>query len=614
MTTTRNPEVWVLEKPSFSARKCAFRWTPRQRSPIGAGLNPCPILLLLVSTFSVAEEKVEWSYDVLDPPKGVFSESWMEIYLGENKVGYGRETLSRKGDTVTSRSQHRMEFGRGPLTLSLSSELTSRESVQGKAKSFRYSSKQGLIPLIVTGKIEGDTIRLKSRQAKVTRVWEKEWNHQALMTWGYTREVWLRKFKPGTTYELLIYSPDTHLNESLPMEISIGEEELVTIRDRERTLIRFTTNMRFGLGEVTTLSWMTTNGDILKSEVEFGGFKLSMHTVDQKTALAEFVPTDLFDFSLLSVDTEIPKDAKSVTYSIRFPKDSSRQIQWPNTAYQFIESVGPQEVKVRVVRADHQALGRERSRNSVSVAGSTVESDPDAVEFGAYLEGSSMINIEDPLLIDLSKRVVDGSDGVVGLADELRKFVSGHVSSKSLQVGFATASEVARQKSGDCTEHAVLLTALGRIRNLPSRIATGIAYLPKFMGKENVFGFHMWTQFFLKDRWVDFDAALGESVCSPTRIAFFVSSLDEDGMIDASLSLMDILGEIEIEVVEVEGVNSKQFDGRSRLRSTMRERRHDDSSVGHLNRYLESTVQGVPKTKKTTKWVGIFVFVSGLCL
>ena len=87
---------------------------------------------------------------------------------------------------------------------------------------------------------------------------------------------------------------------------------------------------------------------------------------------------------------------------------------------------------------------------------------------------------------------------------------------------------------------------------MPSRIAAGLAYLPEFQGRKDVVGFHMWTQFYLEGHWVDFDAALGESECSPTRVALYTGSLNHDNMADIALSLMKVIGQIEIEVTEVE--------------------------------------------------------------
>ena len=49
---------------------------------------------------------------------------------------------------------------------------------------------------------------------------------------------------------------------------------------------------------------------------------------------------------------------------------------------------------------------------------------------------------------------------------ELEKFVFGYIDKKSLNVGYASALETARTRQGDCTEHALLLAALGRARGI----------------------------------------------------------------------------------------------------------------------------------------------------
>ena len=62
---------------------------------------------------------------------------------------------------------------------------------------------------------------------------------------------------------------------------------------------------------------------------------------------------------------------------------------------------------------------------------------------------------------------------------------------------------------------------------------------------------HMWTQFYLGGQWVDFDAALGESECSPTRLALMTSSLQETSMSELGLALLDLIGQITVEVDSV---------------------------------------------------------------
>ena len=101
-------------------------------------------------------------------------------------------------------------------------------------------------------------------------------------------------------------------------------------------------------------------------------------------------------------------------------------------------------------------------------------------------------------------------------------------------------------------EHAVLLAALGRINGLPSRVVAGLAYVPLFGNEDDIFGYHMWTQFYIDGRWIDVDAALRETECSPARIAFAISSLQNAGLADLSLPLLSKIGAISLEIREME--------------------------------------------------------------
>jgi len=168
-----------------------------------------------------------------------------------------------------------------------------------------------------------------------------------------------------------------------------------------------------------------------------------------------------------------------------------------------------------------------------------------------YLASNLMIRTDDPELVRLAAKAAGGETDPYKLADRLRVFVSDYVKDKSLDIGFASAAEVARNREGDCSEHGVLLAALGRINGLPSRVAVGLAYVDEFGGQHHILGFHLWTQFYIAGRWYDVDAALGETDCSPARIAFAVSSLSNAGLADLSLPLLDKIGNLQVQVLEV---------------------------------------------------------------
>jgi hypothetical protein len=86
----------------------------------------------------------------------------------------------------------------------------------------------------------------------------------------------------------------------------------------------------------------------------------------------------------------------------------------------------------------------------------------------------------------------------------LVEFVHASITSKNYQRGFDIASEVARRRAGDCTEHAVLMTALARARGWSARVVTG-TLLVEAEGSLGAFG-HAWTEVFADRAWRIVDA------------------------------------------------------------------------------------------------------------
>ncbi len=76
-------------------------------------------------------------------------------------------------------------------------------------------------------------------------------------------------------------------------------------------------------------------------------------------------------------------------------------------------------------------------------------------------------------------------------------------------VGYASASQAYAQRSGDCTEVAVLLAAAARSRGIPARVVYGWVYSSRFSGMKHHFSPHMWVQAWNGERWVSYDAGVG---------------------------------------------------------------------------------------------------------
>ena len=135
-------------------------------------------------------------------------------------------------------------------------------------------------------------------------------------------------------------------------------------------------------------------------------------------------------------------------------------------------------------------------------------------------------------------------------AKTFRSAVADHIANQNLGSAFASASETAQTKSGDCTEYAVLLAALLRADGIPSRVAAGLVWAEYFAGEKNVFAWHLWTQALIGGRWVDLDATLpsnGESF-HVGHVLLAVTPLTDAASDPAWASLLSSMGNLSIEL------------------------------------------------------------------
>ncbi|MBN1772306.1 MAG: transglutaminase domain-containing protein [Deltaproteobacteria bacterium] len=86
---------------------------------------------------------------------------------------------------------------------------------------------------------------------------------------------------------------------------------------------------------------------------------------------------------------------------------------------------------------------------------------------------------------------------------------------KDLSTNLGTASQVLDRKVGDCTEHALLVTALARAAGLPARQVSGLIYVGDELG---FFGWHAWTQITIDGRWVAVDASWNEPTADAAHL------------------------------------------------------------------------------------------------
>ncbi len=486
--------------------------------------------------------------DYRDPPQGTFRDDWLVVELtggdfAGGKAGYAHNTVSRDGDVITSRMLMVLRIGRLDQPIEISVLNTVRETVDGKALSFDSTTKMGTVDMTSKGKISDGKVRLESGQfGKLTRQ-VADFPANAKMVWGTYLASLEHGFDEGTSYTLDIYEPSVLTSGSIKAHTTVGKKTKIELNGQSVDAVEVTTTMSLSVGEIPSTGYVDETGNILRAETAMAGFNMVMAHSDRRTALKDFEPPEFFVDTLIEVKKEINRDtANRIIYTLSVKGDDQKIPTLPTTAMQTPGERTKQRATVTVQRIDYDAL----------LTAKPVNPDRLSPEIREYLLATPTLNSRDDAVIEMAKQAADGETQPYKIADKLRVYVSRIIRDKNLNIGFATASEVCRKREGDCTEHGVLLAALGRVLNIPSRVVVGIAYVPNFAGKRHVFGFHMWTQFYIAEQWIDFDAALQESECNPGRIVLATSSLKDFGVGEIAFAIVDIITGLDIEITEIQ--------------------------------------------------------------
>jgi len=497
--------------------------------------------------------------DINNPPVGTFSDEWYVVMIKGKKSGHAHMTMKRAqrsgGDVITSRTDMVLEMNRAGQGVAVRVIQQTDETLDGKPLGFMNTIRLGALP-------GGTTKRGTIADGKVT-ITTSQFGQEsdpgvynlpegAMMSWAIYREQMSRTLKTGDKYQIRAYEPSITPASTIPMDVEIMEAEMIDLFGRKvrafkTRQIMHISNMLGQKSEIETISWMTEDGNFVRSQMEIMNLPIEIVAASKSVALSPNEPTELMTDTLISVSKPIDSKSYRITYriSLKDKADHIRLSEIPETDMQRVLRRSASALEMVVSRRTPDDDGSDSKR----VGGPRAKA-LTAEEKQRYLAASSVVNFKDPAVADLAKQAAGNEKDPLKLAEKLCRFVSDYVEDKNLSVGFATASETARSKEGDCTEHGVLLAALGRAVGIPTRLVTGIVYTRHFAGKEGVFVGHLWTQYFIDGRWVDLDPALGQTVADPTHIALSLSDAGDTGIADMVSSVWLNMGQLRIDVLD----------------------------------------------------------------
>lgn len=281
--------------------------------------------------------------------------------------------------------------------------------------------------------------------------------------------------------------------------------------------------------------WLDADGNLVRARTSVGAVVQEIRLSDEATARRALAnPPDLIDATRVSASRAIRgyQRLRSAAFVLR------------GNASTPVLSTGPQAAE----RIDEDSV---RVTVELGKTGHAVELTDQQYE--TLLAATDLLEVEDELVQQLAERATKGlPPGVTpgAKAESLRAFVHRYITRKNLDVALASAATVARNREGDCTEHATLLAALLRVERIPSRLVAGLSYEAGGASAPPAFVYHVWTQALIESEegshWVDLDATQRLRPRHVTQIALSIS--DGSNANDLWQGLAPTLGTISIDV------------------------------------------------------------------
>ena len=492
---------------------------------------------------------LQWSVCAQAQDKEV---EYYAVLMEGAKVGYATHSRTVADGQVRTTDTMDVTISRLGTPLRIRSAETCVETLKGEPISFEVEQDMGMGTMKTVGTMgEDGTVRVRtssmgqvqapstgstsSPQASSGQESSFVWPKGAVMAEGLRLIELERGLKEGASCDVNFFSPG--MMEAIDSRVRVGAKQEVDLFSRVVTLTKVETTMSMpGTGEITTVNFVDDECRALKTEMVMMDIKLELAACEKAFALGG---NDVFDIGnkMFLASPEAIKEvkaAKSITYYLK-PVGEANGFTIPVSDNQQVARLKDGSVRVVV-------------EPIIAPAGAKFPYSGTDAEIVSATRPSRFLQSDDAKVIALAKRATGDAKDAAEAARRIELFVADYMVQASLSVGYASASEVAASRKGDCTEFAVLCAAMCRSAGVPARVVMGIAYVDNFAGKAG-FGGHAWTEAYIGDKWVGLDAtfkASGRGGFDAGHIAL----ASGDGEPADFFNLATMLGRFRIERIE----------------------------------------------------------------
>jgi len=439
-------------------------------------------------------------------------ESWMNIYQGNNKIGFSHAGFSTDMDGYRLQETVHMRINTMGMVQDINLKTRGRLKPDFSLADFDFEINSGLFNFNVSGSVSGDVLTVRTKSAGTSRRTDIPLKAKPYLLPAITAALAASELNTGDRYSFDIFDPATMGQSPVTVEV-MGREDVEIMGDQSSA-----TKVALNFKGTSQLAWIGEGGDILK-EKGILGIRLEKTTrEDARRDLAASSSADLVQTASVPSNVMLENVDRLSTLDIEIDGIPYKSLQL---------SGGRQTFKNNVLAIEKE-----------SIANLAEEIDDKKLQTfeKIFLRPGPFIQSDDPRIQALAQKIIGSQAVALEKVRLLVDWVYQNIDKRPV-LSLPDALSTLENRVGDCNEHAVLLAALARAAGIPCRIEAGLVYL------KGRFYYHAWNLVYL-GRWITVDAVFGQIPADVSHIRLITGSPNQQ------LDLMGIIGKIQLKVTQ----------------------------------------------------------------
>ena len=435
-------------------------------------------------------------------PNPVGSETWMNIYQNDSKIGYTHRRMDRNETGFAMTDTTFMRINTMGMVQDLHVRTLAALQPDLTLAGFDFTLRSNLFDFNATGEVVDGTLVVKTG-GQETRIPATE---GFFLAGGVLDAAWGANLATGDTRTFSVFDPATLGRR--PVRVTAMGPETIDVMGRPQRTYRLAVDF---MG-ATQSAWIGEDGSVVQ---ESGPMGITLKRVTQKAAFEGLTLSPTQDLTLaVSVPANVPIDQPEALSKLRL-------------AISGIDSP--------------LRLDGDRQSFVDGILAVSLEPVPDPPEIPAgdapeFLDPTPFIESDHPDIQQLVAGIVGPDDPPLVRVRKIAGWIYENIEKRPV-LSVPSAWQTLNSRMGDCNEHAVLMAAMTRAAGIPAQVEAGLVYL------KGRFYYHAWNAVWL-GRWVTVDALMNQIPADVTHIRFVRG---EPGQ---QIDLMGVIGAVRLKILD----------------------------------------------------------------